>query len=132
MNKSGGILGRSPLIVGEGPTPKDTVDATASSIPRQVEVVIGGISTGVTSHSAVAEEWKCRAPPGWHDPEGRGRDHANPMAFKSVDNEVEAIVAVQLTPKYFKGVRDLAGINNDYSYGHDCWEPTSRCLKKCA
>ena len=51
-------------------------------------------------------------------------------AFKSVDNEVEAIVAGTLTPKYFKGVQTIAGINNDYSYGHDCWETYQAVLKK--
>jgi len=51
-------------------------------------------------------------------------------AFKSVDNEVEAIVAGQLTRKYFKGVQTIAGINNDYSYGHDCWETYLAVLRK--
>ena len=51
-------------------------------------------------------------------------------AFKSVDNEVEAIVAGILTPKYFKGIKTVAGIGNDYSYGHDCWESYQAVLKR--
>ena len=51
-------------------------------------------------------------------------------AFRSVDNEVEAIVAGQLTPKYFKGIKTVAGIGNDYSYGHDCWETYQAVLKR--
>src|SRR5262249_44642773 len=47
-----------------------------------------------------------------------------------VDNEVEAIVAGILTAKYFKGVKTIAGINNDYSYGHDCWESYQAVLKR--
>jgi len=47
-----------------------------------------------------------------------------------VDNEVEAIVAGMLTAKYFKGVKTVAGIGNDYSYGHDCWESYQAVLKK--
>src|SRR3989441_289189 len=50
--------------------------------------------------------------------------------LKSVDNEVEAIVAGMLTAKYFKGVKTVAGIGNDYSYGHDCWESYQAVLKK--
>ena len=51
-------------------------------------------------------------------------------AFKSVDNEVEAIVAGLLTPKYFKGIKTVAGIGNDYSYGHDCWESYQAVLRR--
>ena len=52
-------------------------------------------------------------------------------AFRSVDNEVEAIVAGQLTPnKYFKGIKTVAGIGNDYSYGHDCWQTYQAVLKR--
>src|SRR5260370_29064030 len=51
-------------------------------------------------------------------------------SYKSVDNEVEANVAGQLTPKYFKGVQTIDGIGNDYSYGHDCWETYQAVLKK--
>jgi branched-chain amino acid transport system substrate-binding protein len=51
-------------------------------------------------------------------------------AFRSVDNEVEAIVGGILTAKYFKGVKTIAGINNDYSYGHDCWQSYQAVLKR--
>src|SRR5262245_63444880 len=51
-------------------------------------------------------------------------------AFKSVDNEVEAIVAGMLTPKYFKGIKTVAGIGNDYSYGHDCWQSYKAVLNR--
>jgi len=51
-------------------------------------------------------------------------------AFRSVDNEVEAIAAGILTAKYFKNVKTIAGINNDYSYGHDCWQSYQAVLRK--
>ena len=51
-------------------------------------------------------------------------------SFRSVDNEVEAIAGGILTAKYFKGVKTIAGINNDYSYGHDCWQSYQAVLKK--
>ncbi|MBF8288668.1 MAG: ABC-type transport system periplasmic substrate-binding protein [Candidatus Rokubacteria bacterium] len=69
--------------------------------------MLGGISTGVTlALGPVAED------------------------FRSVDNEVEAIGGALLTAKYFKGVKTVAGINNDYSYGHDCWQSYLAVLKK--
>src|SRR5207247_1993851 len=134
-NKSGGILGRQvQLVVEEESTPKDTVERYRKLILQdKVEVVIGGISTGVTpALGPVAEEmdtpWLS-----WDGTTQKGVEETMPnpkWAFKSVDNEVEAIVAGQLTPKYFKGVQTIAGIGNDYSYGHDCWETYQAVLKK--
>src|SRR2546426_9512206 len=135
VNKSGGILGRPvQLVVEEESTPKDTVERYRKLILQdKVEVVIGGISTGVTlALGPVAEEmevpWLS-----WDGTTQKGGEETMPnpkWAFKSVDNEVEAIVAGQLTPKYFKGIKTIAGINNDYSYGHDCWETYQAVLKK--
>ena len=135
VNKSGGILGRPvQLVVEEESAPKDTVERYRKLILQdKVEVVIGGISTGVTlALGPVAEEmevpWLS-----WDGTTQKGVDETMPnpkWAFKSVDNEVEAIVAGQLTPKYFKGVQTIAGIGNDYSYGHDCWETYQAVLKK--
>jgi branched-chain amino acid transport system substrate-binding protein len=135
VNKAGGILGRQvQLVVEEESTPKDTVERYRKLILQdKVELVIGGISTGVTlALGPVAEEmevpWLS-----WDGTTQKGVEETMPnpkWAFKSVDNEVEAIVAGILTPKYFKGVKTIAGINNDYSYGHDCWETYQAVLKK--
>src|SRR3990170_6065031 len=135
VNKSGGILGRQvQLIVEEESNPKDTVERYRKLILQdKVEVVIGGISTGVTlALGPVAEEmetpWLS-----WDGTTQKGVEETMPnpkWAFKSVDNEVEAIVAGTLTSKYFKGVQTIAGINNAYSYGHDCWETYQAVLKK--
>src|SRR5438552_10916115 len=135
VNKSGGILGRQvQLVVEEESTPKDTVERYRKLILQdKVEVVIGGISTGVTlALGPVAEEmevpWLS-----WDGTTQKGVEETMPnpkWAFKSVDNEVEAIVASQPTPKYFKGIQTIAGIGNDYSYGHDCWETYQAVLKK--
>ena len=135
VNKSGGILGRPvQLVVEEESTPKDTVERYRKLILQdKVEVVIGGISTGVTlALGPVAEEmetpWLS-----WDGTTQKGVEETMPnpkWAFKSVDNEVEAIVAGILTPKYFKGIKTVAGIGNDYSYGHDCWETYQAVLKR--
>src|SRR4030095_12492996 len=135
VNKAGGILGRPvQLVVEAESTPKDTVERYPKLIPQDTgEGVIGGISTGVTlAVGPVAEEmevpWLS-----WDGTTQKGVEETMPnpkWAFKSVDNEVEAIVAGILTPKYFKGVKTVAGIGNDYSYGHDCWETYQAVLKR--
>ena len=135
VNKAGGILGRKvELIVEEESNPKDTVERYRKLVLQdKVEVVLGGISTGVTlALGPVAEEmqnpWLS-----WDGTTQKGVEETMPSPkwiFRSVDNEVEAIVGGILTPKYFKGVKTIAGINNDYSYGHDCWETYQAVLKK--
>src|SRR5262247_2461549 len=100
VNKAGGILGRQvQLVVEEESTPKDTVERYRKLILQdKVEVVIGGISTGVTlALGPVAEEmevpWLS-----WDGTTQKGVEETMPnpkWAFKSVDNEVEAIVAGQ-------------------------------------
>src|SRR5216110_419458 len=135
VNRAGGILGRPVQLVGEEESnPKDTVERYRKLVLQdKVEAVLGGISTGVTlALGPVAEDL---ATPwlSWDGTTQKGVEETMPnpkWAFKSVDNEVEAIVAGILTPKYFKGVKTIAGINNDYSYGHDCWETYQAVLKK--
>ena len=114
VNKAGGILGRQvQLVIEEESSPKDTVERYRKLILQdKVDVVIGGISTGVTlALGPVAEEmdtpWLS-----WDGTTQKGVEETMPnpkWAFRSVDNEVEAIVAGQLTPKYFKGVQDGGG-----------------------
>jgi branched-chain amino acid transport system substrate-binding protein len=134
-NKAGGILGRQvQLVVEEESNPKDTVERYRKLVLQdKVEAVIGGISTGVTlALGPVAEDL---ATPwlSWDGTTQKGVEETMPnpkWAFKSVDNEVEAIVAGMLTPKYFKGIKTVGGIGNDYSYGHDCWQSYQAVLKR--
>src|SRR2546422_2116159 len=135
VNRAGGILGRPvQLIVEEESNPKDTVERYRKLILQdKVEAVLGGISTGVTlALGPVADDlgtpWLS-----WDGTTQKGVEETMPnpkWAFKSVDNEVEAIVAGMLTAKYFKGVKTVAGIGNDYSYGHHCWGSYQAGLKK--
>jgi branched-chain amino acid transport system substrate-binding protein len=135
VNKAGGILGRPvQLVIEEESNPKDTVERYRKLVLQdKVEVVAGGISTGVTlALGPVAEDL---ATPwlSWDGTTQKGVEETMPSpkwAFKSVDNEVEAIAGGMLTAKYFKGVKTIAGINNDYSYGHDCWETYLAVLRK--
>jgi branched-chain amino acid transport system substrate-binding protein len=135
VNKAGGILGRPvQLVVEEESNPKDTVERYRKLVLQEkVEVVLGGISTGVTlALAGVAEDlgtpWLS-----WDGTTQKGVEETMPKtkwSFRSVDNEVEAIAGGILTAKYFKGVKTIAGINNDYSYGHDCWQSYQAVLKK--
>ena len=135
VNRGGGILGRRvQLIVEEETNPKDTVERYRKLVLQEkVDVVVGVISTGVSlALGSVVEEmdtpWLA-----WDGTTQKGVEEtiATPKwAFRSVDNEVEAIVGGILTAKYFKGVKTIAGINNDYSYGHDCWQSYQAVLKR--
>jgi len=53
------------------------------------------------------------------------------FAFRSVDNEAEAVMASILTARHFKGkIKTVAGINNDYSYGRDNWAAFLAIMKR--
>jgi branched-chain amino acid transport system substrate-binding protein len=51
-------------------------------------------------------------------------------AFKSANNEAEAVGGARLTAKHFPDIRTVAGINPDYSYGRNCWEAYQTVLKR--
>ncbi len=135
VNKAGGILGRQvQLVWEEESTPKDTVDRYRKLVLQdKVDVVLGGISTGATlALGPVVEEMGVPVLM-W---DGTTQDSVKETipqpkwTFRSADNETEAIGGALMTAKYFKDVKTIAGINNDYSYGHDCWETYQAALLK--
>ena len=125
VNKAGGILGRKvELVFEEESNPKDTLERFRKlALQTKADVIVGGISTAVgLALGPAAEELKMLWL-SWDGTTQKGVEETMPKptyAFRSVDNEVEAIGGALLTAKYFKGVKTIAGINNDYSYGHDC------------
>ncbi len=135
VNRAGGILGRRvDLVLEEESSPKDTVERFRKLVlQNKVDVVSGGISTAVgLALGPVAEElgtvWLS-----WDATTQNGVEETMPKpkwSFRSVDNEVEAIGGAILTAKYLKGVKTVAGINNDYSYGRDCWASYLAVLKR--
>ncbi len=135
INKAGGILGRKvELILEEESSPKDTVERFRRlALQTKVDVISGGISTAVgLALGPVAEElgmlWLS-----WDATTQKGVEETMPnpkYSFRSTDNEVEAIGGAILTAKYFKGIKTIAGINNDYSYGRDCWDAYQAVLKR--
>src|SRR5919109_2898590 len=134
VNKNGGILGRKvELIHEEESSPKDTVERFRKlALQTRVEVVSGGISTAVgLALGPVAEElemlwlsWDATTQKGVEETMLHPR-----YSFRSVDNEAEAIGGAILTAKHFKDIKTIAGINNDYSYGRDCWDAYQAALK---
>ena len=135
VNAAGGILGRKvELVLEEESSPKDTVERFRKlALQTRVEVVSGGISTAVgLALGPVAEEmevlWLS-----WDATTQKGVEETMPQpkySFRSVDNEAEAIGGALLTIKHFKDIKTIAGINNDYSYGRDCWDAFQAVLKR--
>jgi branched-chain amino acid transport system substrate-binding protein len=134
VNKAGGILGRQvELVVEEESSPKETVERFRKlALQARVEVISGGISTAVgLALGPVAEElemlWLS-----WDATTQKGVDETMPAptwSFRSVDNEAEAIGGAMLTARHFPEIKTIAGINNDYSYGRDCWDAFQAVLK---
>jgi len=135
VNQLGGVLGRPiELVVEEESTPKDTVDRFRKLVLQdQVEVVVGLVATSVSLAVAPVAEEMGTPLLMWDGTTQQGIEETMPdpkWVFRSTDNEVEALVAAILTAKYFKDAKVVAGINNDYSYGHDNWQAYQYVLKK--
>lgn len=135
INKAGGIGGRQvQLVIEEESNANDTVARYRKlALQDKVDVAVGLISTGVALAVGTAAEDVGLPILMWDGTtqDGTKETIANPKwIFKSADNEVEAIGAAILTPKYFKNIKTIAGINNDYSYGHDNWDTFRAILNK--
>lgn len=138
VNAASGILGRKiELIVEEESDPKSTVERFRKlALQNKVDVISGGISTAVgLALGPVAEELKMLWL-SWDATTQKGVEESMPKvkyAFRSCDNECEAIMASLLTAKHFKGkIKTIAGINPDYSYGRDNWAAFQAVMKKYA
>ena len=136
INGAGGILGRKvELVVEEESNPKDTVERFRKLVLQaKVDVVTGVVSTGVGLAIGPAAEEEKRLLLMWDGTTQKGVEETMPKpryAFRSVDNEAEAVMASILAARHFKGkVKTVAGINNDYSYGRDNWAAFLAIMKK--
>jgi branched-chain amino acid transport system substrate-binding protein len=134
VNAAGGILGRKvELHMEEETSAKECVERFRKlTLEKKVDVIVGLMSTGNgLAVGPLAEElgqlWLS-----WDGTTQKGVEETMPKtkyAFRSIDNEAEAIGGAILTAKYFPKIRTIAGINNDYSYGRDCWEAFQAVLK---
>jgi branched-chain amino acid transport system substrate-binding protein len=136
INAGGGILGRKiELVVEEESSPKDTVERFRKlALQGKVDAVSGCISTGVgLALGPVAEELKTIWL-SWDGTTQKGVEETMTRpkyAFRSCDNECEAVMASLLTAKQFKGkIKTVAGINPDYSYGRDNWAAFLAIMKR--
>jgi len=136
INAGGGILGRKiQLIVDEESSPKDTVERLRKlKLQDNVDVVTGAISTAVgLALGPAAEEMKV-VWLAWDATTQKGVEESMPKptyAFRSTDNECEAVMASILVAKRWKGTfKTVAGINPDYSYGRDNWAAFLAIMKK--
>lgn len=136
INRDGGIAGRKvELVVEEESSPKDTVERFRKLYLRDnVDVVSGGISTGVgLSLGPAAEEMK-KLWLSWDATTQKGVEETLPKAryaFRSTDNECEAIQAALMVVRHYKGkIRTVAGINTDFSYGRNVWDTFLAVAKK--
>jgi branched-chain amino acid transport system substrate-binding protein len=135
VNKAGGIAGRKvELVIEEELNPKDTIERFRRLVQAKVDCIQGIVSTGTSLAVApVAEEaksllilWDGTTQNGVRDtmPEAR-------YVFKSTDNECEAVMGSLLAVKYYKGkFHTIAGMNPDYSYGHNNWEGFKQILTR--
>jgi branched-chain amino acid transport system substrate-binding protein len=135
VNAGGGILGRPVrLVIEEESTPQDTVARFRKLVLQDgVDVVLGIASTAPGLAVAPVAEQMGVPLLMWDGTTQNGVEEtlADPKwVFRSTDNETEAIAAALLTARYFKDVKKVAGINNDYSYGRDTWATYQAVLKK--
>jgi branched-chain amino acid transport system substrate-binding protein len=135
VNKAGGIAGRRvELVIGEEASPKDTIENFRRLVQQKVDCVQGLVSTGTSLAVApVAEEAKSLLIL-WDGTTQNGVKDTMPEAkyvFKSTDNECEAVMGSLLAVKYYKGkFKTIAGMNPDYSYGHNNWQAFKQILTR--
>lgn len=135
INSEGGILGRKvELLMEEETTPKETLEKFRKlTIQNKAEVVLGLISTANgLAVGPVAEELK-QLWLSWDATTEKGVEEQMPDAkysFRALDNSWGHTHGALMTIKYWPEVQTVAGINNDYAYGRDCWVGYTTCLKK--
>jgi branched-chain amino acid transport system substrate-binding protein len=136
INAAGGILGRKvETVLEEESSPQETVERFRKlALQTKVDAITGTASTAVgLAVGPVAEDLKMIWL-SWDATTQKGVEETMPKpkyAFRSCDNECEAVMASILTARNFKGkIRTVAGINNDYSYGRDNWAAFQAIMKK--
>jgi len=135
VNAQGGILGRKIEYYVEDET--GTVESRVEkfkklTIDKKCDVIFGTESTSTgLAYGPLAEElqqlWLS-----WDGTTQKGLEETLPKptyAFRSIYNEAEAVAGAIMVAKYFPEVRTVAGINDDYSYGRNCWEAFMTVLK---
>ena len=133
-NAAGGILGRKiELHLEEETSAKETVERFKKlTLQTKCDVIMGIISTGNGLAIAPVAEDFGQLFLSWDGTTQKGVNETMPnttFAFKSVNNESEAVGGAIFVAKKWPEVRTIAGINPDYSYGRNCWEAFNTVLK---
>jgi len=133
-NAAGGILGRKiELSMEEETTAKDCVERFRKlTLEKNCDVIVGLMSTGNGLAAGPLAEELGQLWLSWDATTQKGVEETMPrtkFSFRSTDNEAEAIGGAILTAKFFPHIKTVVGINNDYSYGRDCWDAYQAVLK---
>lgn len=133
-NAAGGILGRKiELHLEEETSAKETVERFKKlTLQTKCDVIMGIISTGNGQAVAPVAEDFGQLWLSWDGTTQKGVNETMPKtkyAFKSVNNESEAVGGAIFTAKRWPDIKTIAGINPDYSYGRNCWEAFKTVLK---
>ncbi len=133
-NAAGGILGRKiELFLEEETSAKETVERFKKlTLQKKCDVIMGVISTGNGLAIAPVAEDFAQLWLSWDGTTQKGVNETMPntkYAFKSVNNESEAVGGAAFTAKRWPEIRTVAGVNPDYSYGRNCWEAYRTVLK---
>lgn len=136
LNAQGGIGGRKvELVIQEETSPKETIDRYRKLILQdQVDTIHGVMSSGVSLALAPLAEQSKTVTMLW---DGTTQDGVKEMVpypkylFKAVGNEVDAVMASLQAVKLYGGqIKNIAGVNVDYTYGRTTWTTFIAILKK--
>lgn len=136
LNAAGGIGGRKvELVIREETSPKETIDRFRKLILQdRVDSVQGVMSSGVSLALAPAVESSRVVTLLWDGTTQDGVEEKFPnpnFLFKAAGNEVDAVTASLLAIRNWgKEIKNIAGINVDYTYGRTTWTTFLEILKK--
>ncbi len=136
INEAGGILGREVQLIFEdesGGAKKVVERFNKLTLVDKCDAVLGVLSTGNGQAIGREAEKLQQLWLSWDGTTQRGLKETlrHPTyAFRSVDNEMEAIGGAIVAAQLFKDAETIAGINDDYSYGRNTFAAFVTIFKK--
>lgn len=136
INNQGGILGREVQLLFEdesGGAKKVVERFNKLTLSEKCDAVLGVISTGNGQAIGREAEKLQQLWLSWDGTTQKGLAETQKKptyAFRSVDNEMEAIGGAIVASQLFKDAETIAGINDDYSYGRNTFAAFLTIFKK--